>query len=516
MTHPAPRVLRSAVVALVLTMVAVASGQGSYRDPLGRFEAPVPPAWTDASTPQHATFTLSEPAGEIHVVAAPGSDLQVVTAALGILVDPELDAAFAAAPLQEVPASLPSGVWTQRVYAHGDELLVVISREEDGVTFVVLTRATQAAFVGAVNAAVNHVLLGLTIGADGSEAAVDVPYEVEEVAFASGDHRLAGTLTLPEGPGPHPAIVLISGSGAQDRDGRNPALPGYAPFRWLADHLTRHGVAVLRFDERGVAASGGDHLSATTADFADDVQAALAFLQRRAEVDPLRIGLLGHSEGGLIAAMVAARSSDVAFVVNMAGSAVPSDEVLITQVGRIAEAMGGSEADVAAAVAQQRTALAFAADEDWQGLEDYLVDLAVPQLEALPAVQREGLGDLGAFARRQAGAQIEAYRSPWMRFFLAHDPAPDWRNVGVPVLALFGGLDVHVDVAQNVPALEEALAAAGNDDVTVRVFDRANHLFQEAERGGPDEYLTLEMAFVPGFLTAITDWLGERFVASAP
>jgi uncharacterized protein len=510
--NPAARALRLALAALATAALTAALAQGAYRDPLGRFEAPVPPGWTDASGADHASFTLHDPPGEIHVLAAPGAELEVVAAALGILVDPALDEAFAAAPLQTAAAPLPSGVWTQRVYGLGDDLVVALSLEEDGITYLVLARATQAAFVGAVNAALNHVLLGVAIGASEPPDAVDLPYVVAEVSFPSDDHRLAGTLTLPDATGPHPGVVLISGSGAQDRDGRTAPLPGYAPFAWLADHLTRHGVAVLRFDERGVGASGGDHLAATTADLADDVEAALAFLGAHGAIDPQRIGLLGHSEGGVIAAMVAARSPAVAFVISMAGSAVPYAELVLTQVERITAAMGGSDADVAAAVAQQRESLAFAAAEDWEGLEAYLVGLTVERLQALPPAQREGLGDPEAFALRQARAQIEGFRSPWMRFFLTLDPRPDWRRVTVPVLALFGGLDVQVDVDQNAPQLEAALAEAGNDDVTVRVLADANHLFQQAERGGPDEYLTLEMAFAPGFLEEITTWIDARFL----
>jgi uncharacterized protein len=510
---PRVRVARALLALALLALAASpAAAQGSYVDPQGRFEAPVPPGWTDASSAAHATFTLGDPAAEIHVVAAPGSELDVVTAALGILVDPSLGTEFAASPLQTSPVGLPSGVWTQRVYAHGDDLVVAISTEADGVAYVVVTRATQQAFMSTVNAAVNHVLLGLTIPADESGTSEEAPYGVAEVEFAAGPHRLAGTLTLPETAGPHPAVVLISGSGAQDRDGRNPSLPGYAPNRWLADHLTRHGVAVLRFDERGVGASGGDHESATTAGLADDVEAAVAFARAHESIDPERVGLLGHSEGGVIAAMVAARTPEVAFVIAMAGSAVPYEELVVTQIARITEAMGGDDAAVEAAVAQQREALALAATGDWDALEAYLVDLTLEGIDALPPAQREAIADPEALARAQAQAQIGGLRHPWMQFFLAHDPADDWRGVRVPVLALFGGLDVQVDVDQNVPALRAALDEAGNRDVTIRVFDRANHLFQEAERGGPDEYPALLMSFVPGFLEEVVTWFEARFV----
>jgi len=267
---------------------------------------------------------------------------------------------------------------------------------------------------------------------------------------------------------------------------------------------------VLRFDERGVGESGGDHALATSLDFASDTLAAMRYLQGRDDIDPAQIGLLGHSEGAMIAAMAAARNPEVAFVIAMAGAAVPGYEVLLVQLERIMQAAGTSEEEIMAAKAEQQTALALAVAGDWEAVESTIYDALLRHFQGLPEEQLAILGDLEAVARAGTAAQLEALQSPWFQLFLSYDPAQDYRQITAPVLALFGGLDTQVDAAQNRPALEVALAEAGNEDVTVVVFEQANHLFQEAVTGSPDEYLTLEMAFLPGFLETISDWLLKR------
>lgn len=504
-----------AIVLLAALLLGSAAAQERYEDPSGRYTTPIPGGWTATATPDVLTLHHTDPDGTLHLLAPSGSEMDVIAAALAILVDPGLDADFAAAPLQATPVPLPSGTWTQRIYQHGDDIVAAISHERAGYTVLVLAHASQAAFMQAVNAATTEILLGIEILIDEptAEDPGDLPYDVIETTFASGDATLAGTLTLPPGDGPHPGIVLVSGSGAQDRDGMNPSMPGYRPLRWLADHLTRHGVAVLRFDERGVAASTGDHEAATTADLADDVAAGLRHLAVADRVDATRVGLLGHSEGSVIVGRVAAKHGDeVAFVVAMAGSAIPYAELAITQVERIAAASGASPAEIAEAVAQQREVVELALAENWAQLEARLVAIFTEQIEALPEDQRAQLGDPEALIAQQAAANVAAFQSPWLRFFFAYDPSDDLRRIAVPILVLFGELDVQVDVQQNRGPFEAALAEAGNEDVTVVVFPQANHLFQEAVTGGPEEYLALEMAFLPGFLDTISDWLSERFL----
>ena len=195
------------------------------------------------------------------------------------------------------------------------------------------------------------------------------PTTQEEVTFDNGDITLAGTLTLPEGDGPFPALVLISGSGQQNRDEELSIVPGYKPFREIADTLTRQGIAVLRYDDRGIGQSGGDPSQATSADFADDAEAAFAYLQERPEIDGEQIGMLGHSEGGIIEAIIGARNPDVAFLISMAGSAVSGYDTIIKQVERMALASGASAEDAAAAAEQQRALMDLVVAQDWDGLE---------------------------------------------------------------------------------------------------------------------------------------------------
>ena len=506
--------LRVLAFAAFVLLLGAAQAQETYADPQGRFVTPVPQGWSTAATPDVVTFRRTDPDAVLHVLAPVGEEQRVIAGALAMLFDPPLDPAFAASPLQETPVALPSGAWTQRLYVVGDEIIAAISLERGGFTVLVLARATQAAFMQAANAAVNQVVAGLEVLIPETVAddPVDLPYLVEQVTFASGDVTLAGVLSLPPTPGPHPAVALVSGSGAQDRDGANPALPGYQPLRWLADHLTRAGFAVLRWDERGVGASTGDHEGADTTDLADDLEAGVAFMRGRADIDAERVGVLGHSEGGIIVALVAARTTDVAFVVSMAGPAVSYAEGVVKQVERILEAGGVNPEAVAEAVAQQERVVELALAEDWAALTEFLTGIATAQAEDLPEATRAQLGDLDAFVANQVAAQVAAFQSPWMRWFLAHDPASSWERVTVPVLALFAGLDVQVDVEQNRAALEAALAEAGNDDLTIVVLDDANHLFQRAVTGGPDEYLRLDMAFAPGFLESISSWLVERFL----
>lgn len=341
------------------------------------------------------------------------------------------------------------------------------------------------------------------------------PIDAREVTFQNGDITLAGTLTLPATPGPHPAVLLISGSGQQDRDEQIPFVPGYKPFLSIAEYLTGFGIAVLRYDDRGVGGSSGDPTHATSVDFAQDAEAGLNYLLTLPEINHEQVGLFGHSEGSIIAAMIAAANPDVAFVVSMAGPAVSGYDVLLLQTELVLRASGMSDAELANALEEQRQALDLTVAGDWPALESLLLEAGRKQIAALPAEQREALGDPEAFLQKQIEATIPAMQG-WMRAFLIHNPAQDWQQIDAPVLALFGGLDTQVGLAQNRPPMEAALTAAGNPDVTVQVFDDANHLFQKAITGAPDEYAKLPVQFVAGFLDTIGEWITARVTVAAP
>lgn len=348
--------------------------------------------------------------------------------------------------------------------------------------------------------------LTLSLSVNAVRAQQNALYAEKDVTFNNGDITLSGTLSVPAGNGPFPAVILISGSGPSDRDESLKPLAEIKPFHLLADHLARNGIAVLRYDDRGVGKSTGVNATATSADFATDAEAALTFLQDQPEINPKHIGLLGHSEGGLIAGMVAARNPKVAFVISMAGPAVNGYDLLIRQEARIQAASGLTKEQIEQANAISRKMLDLTKAQDWQTLEKFVLETVTNQLQALPEAQRKAIGNLTAYAQKVTAEQMVQLKG-WMYFFITYDPAKDWERIKVPVLGLFGDLDMQVDADQNAPALEAALTRAGNTDFNVVRFPKANHLFQEAITGHPMEYATLKAEFLPDFLPTITKWI---------
>lgn len=316
------------------------------------------------------------------------------------------------------------------------------------------------------------------------------PYKDEDVTFAnaSANITLAGTITIPPGKGPFPAAILICGSGPHDRD---ETLLGHRPFLVLSDYLTRKGIVVLRYDKRGVAKSTGDYKTATTADFATDAEAAVAYLKTRPEVNPHEIGLIGHSEGGAIAPMVAAQDPSVAFVVMMAGPGVKGDELLVAQVEALAEANGASHEQAEKDGAEERKVLdAVVQSKDSADLEKILRE-DLPAGTSVDALQ----------------AQMKALNSPWFRFFLQYDPAASLRKLTCPVLAINGEKDRQVPPDQNLPAIRKALQEGGNKNFEVDELPGLNHLFQTAKTGGVGEYATISETIAPIALEKISTWI---------
>jgi hypothetical protein len=347
-----------------------------------------------------------------------------------------------------------------------------------------------------------------------AEAAADeveaepLPYDAEEVTFHNADITLAGTLTLPRTGAPHPAVVMITGSGPQNRDEE---LFGFKLFQIIADHLTRNGVAVLRYDDRGVGGSTGSVSQATSEDFAADVIAAVDLLKNRNDIHPARIGLMGHSEGGIVAPIAASQSDDIAFMVLMAGTSVTGAEIIFEQSALIARTAGASETDIERQSALQRRVFAVVrAGEGWDELSAALRSEIEAGLAAMPDSQRSAISDVDAYVEAQVQGQITASRTPWFQFFIDYDPAATLRAVDTPVLALFGELDLQVTPGQNRGPMEEALRAGNHPDYTIRVLPNANHLFITANTGSPAEYGSLPKEFVPEFLPMVTDWILER------
>lgn len=334
------------------------------------------------------------------------------------------------------------------------------------------------------------------------------PFREEELTFQNGDITLAGTLTLPLTDGPYPAAVLITGSGPQNRDEE---LFGFRPFRIIAEYLSAQGVAVLRYDDRGVGGSSGNTSQSTSADFATDVQAALRLLSARDDIDGSRIGLIGHSEGALIAPMVAAADgSQVAFLVLLAGMAVSGEQILLAQGERILRSNGAPPEMIEENRQVQREIFQAARTGEWAEVEQNMRQAMREMLEKMPAEQRSQISDVDQYVDINVRNQLAFSRSPWFKYFLDVDPASILEQVRAPVLALYGDLDLQVPADINIRPLETALKKAGNEDVTTMTLLGANHLFQEARTGSPNEYPRLEKKFIGGFLEALSSWILEK------
>jgi pimeloyl-ACP methyl ester carboxylesterase len=330
----------------------------------------------------------------------------------------------------------------------------------------------------------------------------------QDVAFKSGALTLAGTLSLPSGAGPFRAVVLLSGSGPQNRDAE---IAGFRPFKLIAEHFVKRGIAVLRVDDRGVGGSTGNLFDATTEDLAADALAAMRTLRDRSDIDGKRIGLIGHSEGALVAAVAAARSSEVAFIGYLAGSAVSGAEILRQQAAEIPRRAGASPAAIEE-ILRHHDALMAAVKEN--ATAETLAQLSRSLMAKQRAATQPGAGAAPADADAQSEAliaqSVKLLQTPWMRFFVTFDPAAALRRVTCPVFAAFGGRDVQVPEAVNRARLEAALKTAGNLQVTVRVYPDANHLFMPAITGQVTEYATLPKVFVPSLLDDLATWVASR------
>jgi pimeloyl-ACP methyl ester carboxylesterase len=332
------------------------------------------------------------------------------------------------------------------------------------------------------------------------------PYREEEVEVQNrkAGIKLGGTLTWPGEGGPFPAVFLITGSGAQDRD---EALMGHRPFLVLADHLTRAGIAVLRVDDRGVGKSTGDLAKCTVEDFVDDAVAAVEFLKGRREVDARRIGLLGHSEGGTVAPLAAVREPGIAFIVLLAGVGVPMDQLLVRQAADIARVMGGSEEIIARNGDTQRRIFEIIRGEpDAAAAERRIRALVAEQVKALTDTQRSALGLSDAAIE----GQIKLATSPWLRHFLGYDPKATLMKVKCPVLAINGEKDLQVAAKVNLGAMREALEAGGNRAVETVEFPNLNHLFQTCQTGAVAEYGQIEETMAPVALETIGKWIRRQ------
>ena len=329
------------------------------------------------------------------------------------------------------------------------------------------------------------------------------PYYSEDITFENKKVgiNLAGTLTLPNKEGVFPVVILISGSGPQNRDEE---LLGHKPFLVLSDFLTKNGIAVLRYDDRGIAMSKGDFKTATSADFATDVESAIAYLKTRKEINKNKIGLIGHSEGGLIAPMVASKSKEVAFIILLAGTGIQGDSLLLLQKKLIEEASGINKEDIQKGQSSNRKV--FDIVNKSTSLEQLNSDLTIYFKQILkdnPNTQKPAEMSDDDFVK----LQVKQIASPWMQYFIKYNPAAALEKVKCPVLAINGEKDLQVPPKENLEAIKKALTKGGNKRVATKELPNLNHLFQECKTGSPDEYATIEQTFSPNALTEILKWL---------
>lgn len=333
-------------------------------------------------------------------------------------------------------------------------------------------------------------------------------YQSEEVTFinkSANSIKLAGTLTLPKNVKNPAVAVLITGSGPQNRN-EELAPFNHRPFLVLSDHLTKKGIAVLRFDDRGVAESEGEHKGATSADFATDVAAAVDYLNTRTDIDTSKIGLIGHSEGGFIAPMLASSRDDIAFIVLLAGTGVDGATILKTQARRASELSGLSTKKVD--FNEQLAGKVFdliKQENNTDKLVTKLSGLFKQTVDNSPKEMTENL------TQEVIHAQINTLSSNWFQYFIRTDPKQFLSKVTCPVLAINGEKDFQVIAKLNLSAIDNSLKIAGNKDFTIQELADMNHLFQIAETGALNEYGAIEETFSPIALNIISEWINKRF-----
>ena len=325
------------------------------------------------------------------------------------------------------------------------------------------------------------------------------PYLSELVSFKNAQAKnieFAATLTLPLGSGPFPAAVLISGSGPQDRD---ETFMGHKPFAVIADYLTRHGIAVLRYDDRGVAESQGEFNTATSLDFANDANAAFNYLSSRTEIDAQSIGFIGHSEGGLIAPLATDTNQNLAFMILLAGPGIKTLDLMLAQQHAMAKLQHVPKEKLHSMLRIARSIMQSVITSQNE-------DEAKKSVSKILSPENLNILDL---PESQKSVMVNRYTRPWYRYFMTYDPAEHFTAPNLPILALYGELDVQVTAKENLAGLSDILK--DHTDATVKLLPKLNHLFQQAKTGSISEYRQIEQTFSPEVLMLISSWINARF-----
>lgn len=333
------------------------------------------------------------------------------------------------------------------------------------------------------------------------------PYQIDDYFFENREEQifLAGTLTLPPGNGPFPAAILISGSGPQNR---NEEILGHQPFWVIADYLTRRGIAVFRYDDRGVGQSRGNFEKATTVHFAKDVGAAMDFLKQQGQIDSTKIGLIGHSEGGIVAPMVATQRTDVAFAILLAAPSISLKEILIMQSTLINRAAGTPEAKIQrdSIFIRQKLSL-YAEERELQLRNQKLREVGQTYYDSLSDQEKKEQGDFETFFSNNT----RGMDTPWLHFLLTYQPASALEKMACPTLAINGGLDLQVPAKINLRQIEKSLQKGPCMDFHIQEIAEHNHLFQKTKTGAFSEYAINEETFSEKVMQVMVEWIQERF-----
>ena len=333
------------------------------------------------------------------------------------------------------------------------------------------------------------------------------PYLTDSVEYdnTEGSVHLGATLTRPKGNQKFGAVILITGSGLEDRD---ETIFEHQPFAVLANYLTRQGIAVLRVDDRQRGKSKGDVLKATSVDFAEDVLTSLAWLKKQPNIDSTKIGLIGHSEGGMLAAMAYNQWPHFAYIVSLGGTGVSGSAVMLPQ---STNALKGKVSPAAYTALYQLAKQGYATIDRYYDKDSMAIAATTTDFDAWKAAQPDSiLNELNLKAATGAQYALQTKMSlanPWLKYFLHTDPSPFWQKVKCPVLALNGEKDRQVDAVQNTSAIKNALQKGGNTKVSVQILPRLNHLFQHCNTGDFTEYALIEETFSAGALSAIGNWI---------
>ncbi len=341
-------------------------------------------------------------------------------------------------------------------------------------------------------------------------------YNTDSVEYDNADKsvHLGATFSYPKGKGPFAAVVLISGSGQQDRD---ETIFSHKPFAVLADYLTKNGIAILRVDDRAVGKSTGEVATATSADFANDVEASISYLLQRPEVDKNKIGLLGHSEGGMIAPMVAARNKNVDFVIMWGAPMAGGLEINVDQNGYALAKAGIQPSAINAFKQLHRKELQhLAVAKDTADLRPKVLATFENWRKQQPDSVLKSLyvTDQMIVGQKVVEIYMSLYNQPWMRYFITNQPAADLSKVTCKVLAINGSLDTQVDAAENLSAIKNVLQKNGNKNFTILELKGLNHLLQSATTGDFKEYGQIEETIAPSALATIGNWINENVINS--